>query len=121
MSPRDDSLRLADMLAAAREARHFTAGRVESDLARDRQLTLALLKCVEIIGEAVNKIQRNAPALLQEAPEIPWEQMRGMRNVVIHEYFYVDLQVVWTTVRNDFPLLLDQIRALQQRRWKQQA
>jgi len=85
------------------------------------QIQDAVIRNVEIIGEAVNKIQRNAPALLQEAPEIPWEQMRGMRNVVIHEYFYVDLQVVWTTVRNDFPLLLDQIRALQQRRWKQQA
>jgi uncharacterized protein with HEPN domain len=52
MSRRDDSLRLSDMLAAAREARAFSHGKAEDDLARNRQLTLALLKCVEIIGEA---------------------------------------------------------------------
>ena len=52
MSRRDDFLRLSDMLAAAREARSFAHGKTGDDLARNRQLTLALLKCVEIIGEA---------------------------------------------------------------------
>jgi Uncharacterized conserved protein len=74
MSLRDDSLRLTDMLAAAREARHFAVGRVESDLARDRQLTLALLKCVEIIGEAAARV---ADAPVPNTPACPGPTWSG--------------------------------------------
>jgi uncharacterized protein with HEPN domain len=109
MSPRDDSLRLADMLAAAREARHFTAGRVESDLARDRQLTLALLKCVEIIGEAAARV---ADATRAEYPSLPWADMVGMRNRLVHNYFDVDLSLLWTTVTDDLPGLIQRLEAV---------
>jgi uncharacterized protein with HEPN domain len=72
----------------------------------------AVIRNIEIIGEAVNKINASAPDFIKEHPEVPWAEMRGMRNVAIHEYFFVDLEIVWSTVRVDFPRLKEQIAAL---------
>jgi uncharacterized protein with HEPN domain len=60
----------------------------------------------------VNKINKIAPDFIAQHPELPWAEMRGMRNIAIHEYFFVDLEIVWTTVRDDFPKLKRQIDAL---------
>jgi uncharacterized protein with HEPN domain len=79
------------------------------------QVQDAVVRNIEIIGEAVNKINSTAPDFIQQYPELPWAQMRGMRNIAIHEYFFVDLEIVWTTVRDDFPKLKQQIAALLKR------
>ncbi len=79
---------------------------------RNPQVQDAVVRNIEIIGEAVNKINGTAPDFIEQHPELPWAQMRGMRNVAIHEYFFVDLEIVWTTVKNDFPKLRQQIDAL---------
>lgn len=71
-----------------------------------------MIRNIEVIGEAVNKINASAPDFLKQHPQIPWAEMRGMRNVAIHEYFFVDLEIVWTTVKADFPKLKQQIDAL---------
>jgi uncharacterized protein with HEPN domain len=63
----------------------------------------------------VNKINSIAPDFLKQHPELPWAQMRGMRNVAIHEYFFVDLEIVWTTVKDDLPKLKQQVDALLKR------
>jgi uncharacterized protein with HEPN domain len=63
----------------------------------------------------VNKINSAAPDFIKQYPELPWAQMRAMRNIAIHQYFFVDLEVVWTTVRDDFPKLRQQIDALLKR------
>jgi uncharacterized protein with HEPN domain len=76
------------------------------------QVQDAVVRNIEIIGEAVNKINSTAPDFIQRHPELPWAQMRGMRNIAIHEYFFVDLEIVWTTVRDDFPKLKHQIDVL---------
>lgn len=90
------------MLDAAREAMSFAAGRSRADLGRDRMLVLAIVKDVEIIGEAA---ARTTPALQNSHPEIPWAQIIAMRNRLTHAYFDVDLQVVWDTVTDDLPQL----------------
>ena len=82
---------------------------------KNRQVQDAVVRNIEIIGEAVNQINRTAPDFIQKHPELPWAQMRGMRNIAIHEYFFVDLQIVWTTVKDDFPKLKQQIDALLKR------
>lgn len=79
---------------------------------KNLQVQDAVVRNIEIIGEAVNKINITDPDFIQQRPELPWSQMRGMRNIAIHEYFFVDLKVVWTTVRDDFPKLKQQIDAL---------
>jgi uncharacterized protein with HEPN domain len=75
------------MLDAAREAVAFSAGRGPDDFRRDRVLTLALVKCIEIIGEAASKISLTTR---DSHPEIPWVDIVGMRNRLIHVYFAVD-------------------------------
>jgi uncharacterized protein with HEPN domain len=73
------------------------------------QVQDAVVRNIEIIGEAVNHINRAAPEFIEQHPELPWQQMRDMRNIVIHAYFAVDLQVVWHTVQEDLPKLKEQV------------
>ena len=69
----------------------------------------AVIRRLEIIGEAV----KNLPEDFKNAyPEIPWAKIAGMRNVLIHEYFVVDVPAVWGTVQDDLPSLKEQIRSL---------
>lgn len=91
------------MLDAAREAMSFASGRSRIDLDGDRMLVLAVVKDVEIIGEAAS---RTTPALQQAHPEIPWAEIIAMLNRLTHAYFDVDLQVVWDTVTDDLPKLV---------------
>ena len=86
-----------------------------SDLAaleKNTQVLDAVVRNIEVIGEAVNNIQRTAPDFIRQHPELPWAQMRVMRNVMIHEYFFVDLGTVWTTVKDDLPKLKQQVDRL---------
>ena len=69
----------------------------------------AVIRNIEIIGEAANRIQRDTPEFVAAHPELPWVEMRGMRNKVIHNYFDVNLSVVWNTVKDDLPRLKQQI------------
>jgi uncharacterized protein with HEPN domain len=79
---------------------------------RDHRTQDAVVRNIQIIGEAVAKIQKLAPDFIAEHPELPWAQMRAMRNLVIHEYFFVDLKIVWSTVKDDLPQLKQQIDGL---------
>ena len=76
------------------------------------QVQDAVIRNIEIIGEAVSKVQSAAPEFIEQHSELPWAQMRAMRNIAIHEYFFVDLEIVWTTVKNDLPRLKQRIIAL---------
>ena len=63
----------------------------------------AVIRSIEIIGEAARQIQQQAPEFVTSYPEAPWIEMRGMGNKMIHDYFDVDVNVVWSTVTNDLP------------------
>ena len=79
---------------------------------RNPQAQDAVIRNIEIIGEAATKTQKQAPEFVKAHPELPWSDMRGMRNKVIHHYFDVDLPVVWSTVKDDLPKLKQQIDRL---------
>ncbi len=85
---KDDITRLRHMLDAAREARSFAAGKSRSDLDADRKLALAIIKDIEIIGEAASKVSQEAR---ESHPAIPWLDIINMRNRLIHAYFDIDL------------------------------
>ncbi|MFH0822022.1 MAG: HepT-like ribonuclease domain-containing protein [Pseudomonadota bacterium] len=102
----DDLVRLRHMINAALEAMLFAKGRKREDLDEDRMLTLALVKAIEIIGEAASKM---SPELRVKHPEIPWQAILGMRNKLVHAYFQINLDIVWLTTINELPGL---IRAL---------
>jgi uncharacterized protein with HEPN domain len=101
--PKDDRIRLRHMLDAAREAAALAKGRTRSDLDTDRALALALVKCLEMLGEAA---ARTSPAGRALAPGLPWPEIVGMRNRLIHAYFEIDYDRVWDTVETDLPPLL---------------
>jgi len=87
----DDETRLHHMLDAAKEAILFSKNKSRNDLDTNRMLTLSLVKCIEIIGEAASRIGKDRQ---EELPQIPWAQVIGMRNRLIHGYFEVDLDIV---------------------------
>lgn len=104
MSPekqtRSWSQRVRDMIEASREIRSFVAGMTFDQFAADRKTQKAVLADFNIIGEAAAHV----PESVKHAhPTIAWQQARGMRNVVVHVYFAVDLRTVWDTIHNDLP------------------
>jgi uncharacterized protein with HEPN domain len=106
---KDDAVRLRHMLDAAREAVSFAEGCSREDLRRDRKLALSLVKCIEIVGEAASRVSGDARSL---APQIPWQDIVGMRNRLIHTYYDIDLDRVMDTVADDLPPLIGELEHL---------
>jgi len=72
----------------------------------------AVIRSIEIVGEAANKTRMADPTFTAGAPHIPWDAMYGMRNRIVHDYFEVDIEIVWQTVQQDLPALRKQIKEL---------
>ncbi|MDZ7753026.1 MAG: HepT-like ribonuclease domain-containing protein [Gammaproteobacteria bacterium] len=106
MSP-NDRYRLRHMAEAAEAALQFVQGRRREDLDHDRQLVMALTRAVEIVGEAATQV---SAAGRTELPDIPWAQITGMRNRLVHAYFDVDLDILWDTVELALPPLLAKLQ-----------
>ena len=87
----------------------MAAGRARNDLEKDRMLELSLTRLVEIVGEAANRIPAE---FRKQHPELPWPMMVGMRNRLIHGYDSVDLDILWDTVRDHLPKLVEQLDRL---------
>jgi uncharacterized protein with HEPN domain len=98
-----DKVRLQHMVDAANEALSFVAQKSRTELTTDRALALALVKSIEILGEAASKVSRE---LRSQSPEIPWTDIIAMRNRLIHSYFDVNLDIVWQTVTVELPPLV---------------
>ena len=105
----DDRVRILHMIDAAESVERFTAARTRADLETDEMLLFAVVHAVELIGEAASKVSDDTQA---QASEIPWGDITGMRNRLIHGYFDVDFDILWKTVRDEIPPLLDELRAL---------
>jgi uncharacterized protein with HEPN domain len=104
-----DRNRILHMLEAAQQAVLFIQGRSRSDLDSDAQLRLALLRSLEVLGEAAARVS----AELREAhPEIPWRKVANTRNRLIHAYFDVNLDIVWSTVCVAVPDLVPKLERL---------
>lgn len=91
------------MLDAGREALEFVENETLETLRQDRKTLLAIVKAIEIIGEAAAKISQ---PFQETHPEIPWPQIIGMRNRLIHAYFDIEIETVWQTVQDDLPPLM---------------
>jgi len=103
-----DIVRLLHMRDAAREALAFTAGRCRGDLDDDRMLLLALVKAIEIIGEAASQVGQ---ATRERLRTLPWPNIITMRHRLVHAYFDINLDTVWNTVAEDLPPLLSQLES----------
>jgi uncharacterized protein with HEPN domain len=81
-------------------------------LEQNEQAQDAIVRTLTVIGEAAVRIQKAAPEFVAAHPELPWSPMRGIRNKVVHDYFDVAWDVVWDTVKQDLPPLLEQVKSL---------
>ena len=98
---------LEDILEYAEKAHRFLEETpTVDDLQKDERTLLAVVRALEVIGEAAKRIPKD---FRDRYPRIPWRGMTGMRDKVIHEYFGVDAAVVWRTVREDLPPLRESI------------
>lgn len=97
------------MLDAARDAVGFARGRSRLDLGFDRQLVMALVKAIEIVGEAATQVSPETEATI---PQLPWRDVIGMRRRLVHAYYDVNLDVVWSTVQEDLPQLIAILEAI---------
>ena len=105
---RDDAY-LLDMLVAARKAVAFGTDLTYQEFARSDLHQNAILKVLEVVGEAASRIGEDFKTA---HPEIPWRQIIGFRNRVVHVYFEIDLGVVWQIVQEDLPVLISQLEPL---------
>jgi len=104
-----DRNRLLHMVEAARQGVVFVEGRERAELDTDTQLRFALLRALEIVGEAASRI---TPETRTAYPEIPWQRIVGARNRLVHAYFDVDLDIVWATATKALPPLVEMLERM---------
>jgi uncharacterized protein with HEPN domain len=101
-----------DILEAIDDIGIFLSGLSYADFTDNRKTLYAVIRCLEIIGEAVKNIPEE---IKTKYPQIPWKEIAGMRDKLIHGYFGVDTGLVWDTARNDIPLLKQEIIKLKEK------
>ena len=112
MPRREWRIRVGDIQEATKRALSYVNGLEFEQFSADRRSVDAVSYAIVVIGEAAGHIPE---FVMQAAPEIPWADIRGMRNRIAHEYFGVDLRVLWETVMEDLPQLQPALRALLER------
>jgi uncharacterized protein with HEPN domain len=100
---------LRDMLENANRARQFAEGMNFEIFSKDEKTIYAVIRAVEVIGEAT----RNIPDEIRtKYPEIPWRDASNMRNKLVHRYFGINLEVIWQTLNEDLPMLADTLQEI---------
>ena len=105
----DDQTRIKHMIDSSLEAISFLGTISAEELADNRLVSNAIVRSIEIVGEAASQITKS---FRDAHPQIPWEKIIGMRNRIVHAYFEVDYEMVWSTVHEDLPVLLKQLKEI---------
>jgi len=100
---------LEDISSAIQDIRSFVRGMSAEGFMEDKRTINAVIRSLEVIGEASGKIPK---AMQMRYPNLPWEEIIGMRNRLIHEYFGVDLDIVWQTIQDDLGPLETAIKSM---------
>ena len=109
MSSRDWVFRIQDILRAIDKIESFVKGMTLNQFKKNEMVIDAVVRNLEVIGEASKSIPI---AVRRKYPDIPWMKMGGMRNVLIHEYFGVDVKIVWRTIKKSLPILHEQLQQI---------
>ena len=109
MSHRNWRFRIQDMLNAARKIEGYVEGMTFEGFTKDERTFDAVIRQLTILGEAASHVPDE---IVSRTPEIPWFEIRGMRNVVVHEYFGVNTAIVWKTAVKNIPELLPLLERL---------
>jgi len=106
---RRDRQRLHDIIEALTWVTAAAAGRTEDQFSGDEVLRYAIAQQLTVVGEAAARLSSE---LTQKYPSVPWADIVGLRNVLVHQYFGVHWPLVWQTVSDHVPVLLDQVRGI---------
>ncbi len=109
MPHRSWEFRIADIVEAIDNVLDYTKGMSYDQFARDRKTIDAVIKNFITIGEAASHLPED---FIEKHPDIPWRDMRDIRNILVHEYFGVDNQVVWETIQKNLPPILPMIKQI---------
>jgi uncharacterized protein with HEPN domain len=109
MKDRDLRDYINDLVEACEDILSFTRGMSYSDFAGDKKTINAVIRSLEVIGEATKKLPRS---FRDSYPDVPWKRMAGMRDKLIHEYFGVDTQMVWQVVERHIPDILPLVKEI---------
>jgi uncharacterized protein with HEPN domain len=107
--PRDSRVYLEDILEATRKIASYTANLSKAAFLDDEKTFDAVVRNLEVIGEAVKKLPEDLRA---QHPALEWKKMAGLRDILIHEYFGLDSEIVWDIVKNKVPTLNQEVRAM---------
>lgn len=107
--PRDSRVYLEDILEATRKITSYTANLSKAAFLEDEKTFDAVVRNLEVIGEAVKKLPEDFRA---QHPSLEWKKMAGLRDILIHEYFGLDSEIVWDIVKNKVPPLNQAVRAM---------
>lgn len=107
--PPKEEDRLRHMLDAAVTAVEFVKAKQRSHLDTDTKLALALVRLLEVVGEAARHVSDETH---RRSPNIPWKEISGTRDRLVHGYFDVDLDIVWQIVTGDLPLLITELKKI---------
>ena len=110
MSERTQALYCKDILESGSAIQKYVKDLSCAEFVQDRMRYSAVIREFEIIGEAVGKL--SAP-LKAKYPDIPWQDIKDFRNLLAHEYFGVDLEIVWNTIHNDLPMLMAAVQGIE--------
>lgn len=102
MPKRDPDLLIEDMLAAMGKIERYTSGMDQELFRQDEKTVDAVVRNLEILGEAVRQLPEG---FIARNPEVPWRQIAGLRNRIVHDYFGLDLDLIWEVIQQDLPQL----------------
>jgi uncharacterized protein with HEPN domain len=106
---KDVAVYLTDILDNIKRAEDFAGVMTYEEMTHDMKTSYAVVRCLEIIGEATNRLPK---ALCEKYPEVPWSNIIAMRNIIIHDYSAVDYLTVWQTLKKSLPELKTQIQKI---------
>ena len=107
--PRDYRVFLDDILEAAKKVLEYTAGFSDQQFFADRKTVEAVVWNLQIIGEAA----KNVPEKIRfRYPDVPWRDMAGLRDIIVHQYFGIKLDLIWKVIQNDLPFVEERIRVI---------
>ena len=106
---KDDSVYLHHIIDAFVQIEHYTEGVSHEEFLHNRLIQDGVIRQLEVMGEAARNLSED---LRNEHPQIPWRQMIGLRNRMIHAYFNVDLQIIWEIVQGDIPDLKQKMKQI---------